>query len=1112
MKSPVQIIGKDDKSKIVQQRKIEFSADGKSLWANDTTSIKKWGLDDGELLLDTKIKPTKSLFISSEDKSLTAISKNNTITVFNNNRLSEIPPISIRCDSRIDAIVFTADNTAIITGTKNGAVRFWSAENGEKLDVQFDLNYANTSENIQGMDISRSSDLLAIASKSGNVYTFDVTNASKSSDPITTIKGDSPSSSVSFNKAGTKLASVFTDGESSYAEVWESRTGFPLTGKINIYKGTSKIQFMDDDTHIFAWPEHLNWVTPDDLEYGGIASLWCISITEKKFPSSDLPPILKVFGKEELNEKSEAVSTSSIEKKLSKTKNLSSESKQGIFFNWLKKFPSSRGDSPFRPNPSEKYINHLSLETDHLLLNEAIRINPNDSGLIAKRAAARLSLSDYPSEADKSLSLVDITKALLSSPDDTRTRIYSGMVYDSLGRVTEANSLFKSSNKFNDLSLDELSNIIALGEKLNVSEDMLRSTLNAAILMSSEENYGSVKELIVKRFIISAERGNYEGARADWETIKEWDIFPLLGLSDEESDTGFLSKLFYSLTEKEADRLVANNQYDEAIKLLQPVAISSLTSTQAQLPSAVSKLIEWVNRENPSKVIIEPKSKWLYLDNGSDPGPEWHEPWFVAEGWAEGTAKFGYGGDGEDTTIKFGGNLLEKYPTYYFRKKFNVTEDSKKRFLYANVIRDDGVIVYINGKEVFRDYMPQGEVDYLTYSSNTAGPGNGGELVPIRFAIDESAIEKGINTIAAEIHQCNGPSSDVGFQLELLGSDQDASTYLQGLLSGENGADIFNSAISLIPNPYRANAKEGLKLIFSKPSEKELTQTSLEQITVAIHIAQKLKNNDKLLGLIDYQAKLLERENSKESVVQRVQTLGIKKQILLQSGASKESIEELDKKIVSIPRDPNLPETLIDLSQHYNASMFHFSAWWGGHEGDDLRTLPEQYDQDENIPFDLRGIIQLNSAKNDEGKTVNEFGWVKRTGKAYPDAVKGINIEKQANKVHFLTGLLFGNNVEKGKVAAEIIIHYEDSSQQVFPLRAKVDIFDYWIHEEERRKVIESLDVEKIGWIGTCARGNGRALTKYSWENPHPDKKISHIDFQGGLAITAPFLVAITIE
>ena len=144
--------------------------------------------------------------------------------------------------------------------------------------------------------------------------------------------------------------------------------------------------------------------------------------------------------------------------------------------------------------------------------------------------------------------------------------------------------------------------------------------------------------------------------------------------------------------------MVANGQYEDAIKLLQPVAISSLTSPETNLPSSVSKIIEWVNRETPSKVIVEAKSKWTYLDDGSDPGQEWYQPWFATEGWSEGAAKLGYGGDGEDTTINFGGNLLEKYPAYYFRQKFNVTKESKKKFLYANVIRDDGIIVYINDR------------------------------------------------------------------------------------------------------------------------------------------------------------------------------------------------------------------------------------------------------------------------------------------------------------------------------------------------------------------------------------------------------------------------------
>jgi hypothetical protein len=273
-------------------------------------------------------------------------------------------------------------------------------------------------------------------------------------------------------------------------------------------------------------------------------------------------------------------------------------------------------------------------------------------------------------------------------------------------------------------------------------------------------------------------------------------------------------------------------------------------------------------------------------------------------------------------------------------------------------------------------------------------------------------------------------------------------------------------------------------------------------------LANKLKSRN-FDELVASQVSFLEKTPTGENLAMRAKILNYKLNNSFGKSADKKAISELIDLIVSPPRTKNLSSELIDLSEYYNASMFHFSGWWGSHEGDDLRTLPEQYDQSENIPFDLRGIIQLNSAKNDEGKTAND-NW--RIRREYPDAVRGVNIEKKANKIHFLTGLLFGDDIEIGQTAMKVKIHFEDNSQESFSLRGKVDVFDYWIHTEERREAIERLDTDKIGWIGTCARGHDRALTKFSWENPHPDKKVSHLDFEGGLANAAPFIVAITME
>ena len=50
---------------------------------------------------------------------------------------------------------------------------------------------------------------------------------------------------------------------------------------------------------------------------------------------------------------------------------------------------------------------------------------------------------------------------------------------------------------------------------------------------------------------------------------------------------------------------------------------------------------------------------------------------------------------------------------------------------------------------------------------------------------------------------------------------------------------------------------------------------------------------------------------------------------LKNQGASDDSVEGRSI-IKKPPRDSKLSKNLIDLSNYYNASLFHYSAWWGG--------------------------------------------------------------------------------------------------------------------------------------------------------------------------------------
>ncbi len=85
-----------------------------------------------------------------------------------------------------------------------------------------------------------------------------------------------------------------------------------------------------------------------------------------------------------------------------------------------------------------------------------------------------------------------------------------------------------------------------------------------------------------------------------------------------------------------------------------------------------------------------------------------------------------------------------------------------------NVVRDDGVVVYINGTEVARNNMPAGTPAHGTLAS-TAISGTG-ETTPVTFSLSTCSFVEGSNTIAVEMHQSDAASSDLSFNLELIGN------------------------------------------------------------------------------------------------------------------------------------------------------------------------------------------------------------------------------------------------------------------------------------------------------------------------------------------------------
>ena len=180
--------------------------------------------------------------------------------------------------------------------------------------------------------------------------------------------------------------------------------------------------------------------------------------------------------------------------------------------------------------------------------------------------------------------------------------------------------------------------------------------------------------------------------------------------------------------------------------------------------------------------LVAINSVWKYLDDGTDPGPDWFSPSFGDSAWFSGPAELGYG-DGDEATVVRGTNLLsERIITTYFRHEFNLANPPAYVLAQMRVRRDDGVIIYLNGVEIYRNTMPAGPVNYLTLATTSVGDENA--YLPAN--VDPGLLVAGRNVVAAEIHQPNLTSSDISFAFELTASDQNATPAVALISPTEN--------------------------------------------------------------------------------------------------------------------------------------------------------------------------------------------------------------------------------------------------------------------------------------------------------------------------------------
>jgi len=150
---------------------------------------------------------------------------------------------------------------------------------------------------------------------------------------------------------------------------------------------------------------------------------------------------------------------------------------------------------------------------------------------------------------------------------------------------------------------------------------------------------------------------------------------------------------------------------------------------------------------------------------------DWKHPGFDDASWAAGQGPMvGSGptsitGHTANTVINIGFN--PRLPTIYFRKRFNVVNATELNSLGLSMIRDDGVIVYLNGHEIFRDNVGAGTIDYSFYTGTNSDEST---IITHTHTLLPGQILEGENVITVEVHNSTASSGDLGLDLGMTAS------------------------------------------------------------------------------------------------------------------------------------------------------------------------------------------------------------------------------------------------------------------------------------------------------------------------------------------------------
>ncbi|HWB01790.1 MAG TPA: hypothetical protein VG796_02120, partial [Verrucomicrobiales bacterium] len=317
----------------------------------------------------------------------------------------------------------------------------------------------------------------------------------------------------------------------------------------------------------------------------------------------------------------------------------------------------------------------------------------------------------------------------------------------------------------------------------------------AAVLAFAAEHLDkeSLKDqprLLLQRALMLLEAGKPQDALAETERLRPMVIEPFKGGKVEVEALTGLAKWI----EARGRALLAVGRNADALAFLginpsvQKLAMREAGGLLSEA-SMHESVFRYVEAKTGIKVInlIPKESTWRYRDSAEAPPASWYATDFDDKEWPSGQGRLGYG-DPVKTTLSYGSDEKQKPMACYFRTTFEVADLKAINSVHMGIQRDDGCIVYLNGKEIVRQNMPEGAVDHTTDTGLAVDKDAENEYFPAMITPDH--LVSGKNVIAVEVHQVKATSTDLTFDLQMRGNLPDPTEIMRTLDPAEIGPKL----------------------------------------------------------------------------------------------------------------------------------------------------------------------------------------------------------------------------------------------------------------------------------------------------------------------------------